>query len=105
MAEFEILSELLQRLIEVINNIITRYVIIYSCECRFLCPVNLFIFPSQPAYSVESPSARQRNAIQMAFRWQADGVPLLDIAGLFFITYFCFAFSDFFGTLKCFCFF
>ena len=33
----------------------------------------------QPAYSVGPPSARQRNAIRMAFRWRADGGPLLVI--------------------------
>ena len=87
MAEFEILSELLQRLIEVINSIINRYVIIVVNAGFY------FIFFSQPAYSVELPTARQRNAIQMAFHWQADGVPLLDVAGLIFITCF-FAFSD-----------
>ena len=45
MTEFEILSELLQRLIEVINSIINRYVIIVvkHGECRFLCTVNHFI--------------------------------------------------------------
>ena len=31
---------------------------------------------TEPPYSVESSSVRQRNAIQMAFRWHADGGPL-----------------------------
>ena len=34
---------------------------------------------TQPARSVGPPSARQRNAIQMAFRRWADSGPLLDI--------------------------
>ena len=34
---------------------------------------------SQHIHSVRSPSAHQRNTIQMAFRWRADGGPLLDI--------------------------
>ena len=33
----------------------------------------------QPAFSVGPPSARQRNAIQMAFRWRADGGPHLNV--------------------------
>ena len=35
--------------------------------------------PTQPAHNVGPPSACQRNAIKMAFRWRADGGPLLDI--------------------------
>ena len=31
---------------------------------------------TQPAYNVGPQSARQRNAIQMAFRLRADGGPL-----------------------------
>ena len=34
---------------------------------------------SQPAYNVGPLTALQRNAIQMAFRWRADGDPLLDV--------------------------
>ena len=33
----------------------------------------------QPAYSVGPPSARQRNAIQKAFRWRADSGPHLNV--------------------------
>ena len=32
-----------------------------------------------PAYSFRPPSARQQNAIQMAFRWRADDGPLLEV--------------------------
>ena len=31
----------------------------------------------KPAFSVGPPSARQRNAILMAFRWRADDDPLI----------------------------
>ena len=34
---------------------------------------------TQQAYSVEPPSARQRNAIQMAFPKRADSSPLSDV--------------------------
>ena len=34
---------------------------------------------AQPVYSVGSLSACQRNAIEMALRWWADGGPLLDV--------------------------
>ena len=34
---------------------------------------------SQPAHNIGPPSARQRNAIQMAFRWRTDSGPLLDV--------------------------
>ena len=34
---------------------------------------------AQPAHNIGPLSARQRNAIQMAFRLRADGGPLLDV--------------------------
>ena len=34
--------------------------------------------PSEPDYITGPPSARQRNAIQMAIRWRAEVGPLLD---------------------------
>ena len=32
---------------------------------------------TEPAFNVRPSSARQRNAILMAFRWREDGVPLI----------------------------
>ena len=34
---------------------------------------------SKPAYGVKPQSARQLNAMQISFRWQADGGLLLDV--------------------------
>ena len=39
----------------------------------FKCQVSSI---SQPAHNIGPPSARQRNAIQIAFRWRTDGGPL-----------------------------
>ena len=36
-----------------------------------------------PAFNVWPPSARQRNAIQMAFRWRADDGPFIVVFGSF----------------------
>ena len=41
--------------------------------------IQVITTPSQPAYSIGPPSARQRNAFSMAFRWRDDGDPLLDV--------------------------
>ena len=35
----------------------------------------------KPAFNVSPSSARQQNAIQMAFRWRADGSPLIVVFG------------------------
>ena len=35
----------------------------------------------QPAFSDEPPSAKQRNAISMAFRWRADDDPFIAVFG------------------------
>ena len=43
----------------------------------FLCL--MYSVATQLAFSVGPPSTRQRNAIRMAFRWRADGGPLLDV--------------------------
>ena len=36
---------------------------------------------TEPAFNVGPSSARQRNAIQMAFRWRADDGPLIVVFG------------------------
>ena len=46
-------------------------------NAMFLCLMQLVA--TQLAFSVGQPSTRQRNAIRMAFRWRADGGPLLDV--------------------------
>ena len=38
---------------------------------------------TKPAFNVWPPSARQRNAIQMAFRWRADDGPFIVVFGSF----------------------
>ena len=35
---------------------------------------------TNPAFNVGPSSARQRNAILMAFRWRADDGPLIDLS-------------------------
>ena len=35
----------------------------------------------KPVFNVGPSSARQQNAIQMAFRWRADGSPLIVVFG------------------------
>ena len=42
-------------------------------------PMSQPLRDSNPPYSVEPTSACQRNAIRMAFRWRADGGPLLHV--------------------------
>ena len=46
----------------------------------YRCPKlsDLTMTMAQPGYSVGTSSVRERNASWMAFRWWADGGPLLD---------------------------
>ena len=49
------------------------------CECVQLTMVVFMCQNDSASTSVGPPSAHQRNAIQMAFHWRADGGPLLDV--------------------------
>ena len=45
--------------------------------CKTKCVSVNFTTYTQPASNLGPLSARQRNAIRMAFRWRADGGPIL----------------------------